>query len=73
MIKNKNMIKSSPQSAYQKTETLLYNYPKFENVLKSKLEEIETEKQKLRDITTKVDELTTIEELKNATIESLTV
>ncbi len=36
-----------------------------------KLEEIETEKQKLRDITTKVDELTTVEELKEATIESL--
>ena len=36
-----------------------------------KLAEIETEKQKLRDITTKVDELTTIEELKEATIESL--
>ena len=38
-----------------------------------KLAEIETEKQKLRDITTKVDELTTVEELKEATIESLTV
>ena len=38
-----------------------------------KLEEIEAEKQKLRDITTKVDELTTVEELKEATIESLTV
>ena len=36
-----------------------------------KLAEIETEKQKLRDITTKVDELTTIEELKSATIENL--
>ena len=36
-----------------------------------KLAEIETEKQKLRDITTKVDELTTVEELKEATIESL--
>ena len=36
-----------------------------------KLEEIEAEKQKLRDITTKVDELTTVEELKEATIESL--
>ena len=38
-----------------------------------KLAEIETEKQKLRDITTKVDELTTVEELKEATIESLTI
>ena len=36
-----------------------------------KLAEIEAEKQKLRDITTKVDELTTVEELKEATIESL--
>ena len=33
-----------------------------------KLAEIEAEKQKLRDITTKVDELTTVEELKEATI-----
>ena len=38
-----------------------------------KLAEIETEKQKLRDITLKVNELTTVEELKEATIESLTV
>ena len=38
-----------------------------------KLAEIETEKQKLRGITTKVDELSTVEELKEATIESLTV
>ena len=38
-----------------------------------KLAEIETEKQKLRDITTKVDKLSTVEELKEATIESLTV
>ena len=38
-----------------------------------KLAEIEAEKQKLRDITTKVDELTTVEELKEATIESLTL
>ena len=37
-----------------------------------KLAEIEAEKQKLRDVTLKVDELTTIEELKEATIESLT-
>ena len=36
-----------------------------------KLAEIEAEKQKLRDITLKVDELTTVEELKEATIESL--
>ncbi len=36
-----------------------------------KLAEIEAEKQKLRDITTKVDELSTVEELKEATIESL--
>ena len=33
-----------------------------------KLAEIEAEKQKLRDITTKVDKLTTVEELKEATI-----
>ena len=39
----------------------------------AKLAEIEAEKQKLRDITTKVDELTTIEELKEATIESFTL
>ena len=38
-----------------------------------KLAEIEAEKQKLRDITTKVDELTTVEELKEATIESLII
>ena len=38
-----------------------------------KLAEIEAEKQKLRDITTKVDVLSTVEELKEATIESLTV
>ena len=38
-----------------------------------KLAEIEAEKQKLRDITTKVDELTTLEELKEATIESLII
>ena len=38
-----------------------------------KLAEIESEKQKLRGITTKVDELSTVEELKEATIESLTV
>ena len=38
-----------------------------------KLAEIEVEKQKLRDITMKVDELTTVEELKETTIESLTV
>ena len=31
-----------------------------------KLAEIEAEKQKLRDVTTKVDELTTVEELKEA-------
>ena len=37
----------------------------------AKLAEIEAEKQKLRDITTKVDELTTVEELKEATIENL--
>ena len=36
-----------------------------------KLAEIKTEKQNLRDITTKVDKLTTVEELKEATIESL--
>ena len=39
----------------------------------AKLAEIEAEKQKLRDITTKVDELTTVEELKEATIESLII
>ena len=38
-----------------------------------KLAEIEAEKEKLRDVTTKVDELSTVEELKEATIESLTV
>ena len=38
-----------------------------------KLAEIEVEKEKLRNVTTKVDELTTVEELKEATIESLTV
>ena len=38
-----------------------------------KLAEIEAEKQKLRDVTTKVDELTTVEELKEATIESLII
>lgn len=36
-----------------------------------KISEIEAEKQKLRDITKKVDDLATVEELKNATIESL--
>ena len=36
-----------------------------------KVAEIEAEKQKLRDITLKVDELTTVEELKSATIENL--
>ena len=39
----------------------------------AKLAEIEAEKQKLRDVTTKVDELTTVEELKEATIESLII
>ena len=39
----------------------------------AKLAEIEAEKQKLRDITTKVGELTTVEELKEATIESLII
>ena len=38
-----------------------------------KLAEIEAEKEKLRDVTNKVDELTTIEELKSATIENLTL
>jgi hypothetical protein len=38
-----------------------------------KLAEIEAEKKKLRDITLKVNELTTVEELKEATIESLIV
>ncbi|WFD09954.1 hypothetical protein [Tepidibacter hydrothermalis] len=41
-LKKQRMLKSTRQTAFQKTETLLYNYPKFENVLKSKLEEIET-------------------------------
>ena len=36
-----------------------------------KLTEIEAEKVKLRDVTSKVDELATVEELKEATIESL--
>lgn len=36
-----------------------------------KLQEIEAEKEKLRNVTNKVDELTTIEELKDSTIESL--
>lgn len=37
----------------------------------TKLAEIEAEKQKLRDVTLKVDELTTVDELKEATIETL--
>ena len=37
----------------------------------TKLAEIEIEKQKLRDITTKVDNLTTVDELKNVNIENL--
>ena len=37
-----------------------------------KLAEIEAEKEKLRNVTIKVDGLTTVEELKEATIESLT-
>ena len=36
-----------------------------------KLAEIEEEKQKLREVTLKVDELTTVDELKEVTIESL--
>ena len=36
-----------------------------------KLAEIEAEKQKLRDVTTRVDLLNSVEELKNATIYSL--
>lgn len=36
-----------------------------------KLQEKEVEKQKLRDITIKVDELKTIEELKKSTLETL--
>ncbi|QUH18689.1 sigma-70 family RNA polymerase sigma factor [Alkaliphilus sp. B6464] len=40
-LKKKNMLKSGKQTPFQKTETLLYNYPKFQNVLKNKLEEIE--------------------------------
>ena len=39
----------------------------------AKLAEIEAEKQKLRDVTNKVDSLNTVEELKNATIESLII
>ena len=36
-----------------------------------KLAEIETEKQKLRDVTLKIDLLNSVEELKNATIKNL--
>lgn len=40
-LKKQKMIKNTKQTAFQKTEALLYNYPKFQNVLKSKLAEIE--------------------------------
>ena len=40
-LKKQKLLKDNKQTAFQKTETLLYNYPKFQNVLKSKLEEIE--------------------------------
>lgn len=41
-LKRHKMLKNIRQSPFQKTETLLYNYSKFENILKSKLEDIET-------------------------------
>jgi hypothetical protein len=40
-LKRKKMLKTNKQTAFQKTESLLYNYTKFQDVLKSKLEEIE--------------------------------
>lgn len=40
-LRKKKMLKDNKQTAFQKTESLLYNYPKFQNVLKSKLEDIE--------------------------------
>lgn len=44
-LKKQRMLKSTKQTAFQKTETLLYNYPKFKEALKSKYDEIEFIKQ----------------------------
>lgn len=40
-LKKHKMLKDNKQTAFQKTESLLYNYPKFQGVLKNKLEDIE--------------------------------
>lgn len=65
-------IKKDMLRAERETLLSILDIEVMKNITDStKLAEIEAEKQKLRDVTKKVDELTTVEELKEATIESL--
>lgn len=40
-LNKRNMLKPDGKTAYQKMETLLYGYPKYREIIKSKLQEIE--------------------------------
>ena len=71
-IEKAKEIKKDMLRAERKSLLTALDIEVMKNITDSeKLAEIETEKQKLRDIAMKVDELSTVEELKNATIENL--